>query len=152
MGAVPHHSHGKYVRQQTRALPLCTVVTIARGFPFLERAGQSANLGRPRLGIGAGRNAHRGWRIGRGASPWRISRPDAGQPFYCVILEGGCRIAIDGHAPIELFSGDFVLEMLLIEALRSTAETNASPGLVRGLADSRLAAAIRGMHERPTHA
>ncbi|WP_176060526.1 AraC family transcriptional regulator [Paraburkholderia sp. BCC1876] len=188
------------------------------------------------------------------ASPWRISRSDAGQPFYCAILEGGCRITIDGHAPLELLSGDFVLipaaygvaissleppppgvetsdpvalgngeyrigapdrpidtrmmaghcrfgspdasllvsllpqivhvrgehrlatlvqlvreesheqrparevvlsrllEVLLIEALRSTAGTNASPGLVRGLADSRLAAAIRGMHERPTHA
>jgi AraC-like DNA-binding protein len=189
-----------------------------------------------------------------GASPWRISRSDAGQPFYCVILEGGCRIAIDGHEPIELLSGDFalipaaygiamssleppppgiemsapvalgngefgigapdspidarmmvghcsfdspdasllvsllpklvhvrgeqrlatlvqlvreesreqrparevvlsrLLEVLLIEALRSTAGTNASPGLVRGLVDSRLAAAIRRMHERPTHA
>jgi AraC-like DNA-binding protein len=189
-----------------------------------------------------------------GASPWRISRSDAGQPFYCVVLEGGCRIAIDGHEPIELLSGDFVLipaaygvamsslvpppagvetsapvalgngeyrigasdsaidarmmaghcsfgspdaallvsllpqivhvrgerrlatlvelvreesrdqrparevvlarllEVLLIEALRSTAGTNASPGLVRGLSDDRLAVAIRGMHENPTHA
>ena len=188
------------------------------------------------------------------ASPWRISRSDAGQPFYCLILEGGCRMAIDGHAPIELPSGDFVLipaaygvamssleppppgvetltptalgngefrigapdnpidarmmaghcsfgspdasllvsllpqivhvrgverlatlvqlvrdesreqrparevvlsrllEVLLIEALRSVAGTDASPGLVRGLSDSRLAAAIRGMHARPTHA
>ena len=187
------------------------------------------------------------------ASPWRISRSDAGQPFYCLILEGGCRMAIDGHAPIELLSGDFVLipaaygvamssleppppgvetltptalgngefrigapdnpidarmmaghcsfgspdasllvsllpqivhvrgerrlatlvelvreesreqrparevvlsrllEVLLIEALRSAAGTSASPGLVRGLADGRLAAAIRRMHERPTH-
>jgi AraC-like DNA-binding protein len=189
-----------------------------------------------------------------GASPWRISRSDAGEPFYCVILEGGCRLAIDGHEPIELHSGDFalipaaygvtvsslelpppgvetltpialgngefrigpsdhpidvrmmaghcsfgspdaallvsllpqlvhvrgeqrlatlvqlvreesgdqrparevvlsrLLEVLLIEALRSTTGTNASRGLVRGLADSRLAAAIRGMHEHPTHA
>lgn len=188
-----------------------------------------------------------------GASPWHISRSDAGQPFYCAILDGGCRIAIDGHAPIELLRGDFVLipaaygvamssleapppgvetampvaigngeyrigepgnpvdarmmaghcnfsspdasllvsllprivhvrgeprlatlvqlvrdesreqrpareivlsrllEVLLIEALRFTAGTHASPGLVRGLADSRLAAAIRGMHERPAH-
>jgi AraC-like DNA-binding protein len=187
-----------------------------------------------------------------GASPWHISRSDAGQPFYCVILEGGCRIAIDGHEPLELLSGDFVLipaaygvatsslvppppgvetpmpvalgngefrigpadnpvdtrlmaghcsfgspdaallvsllpqlvhvrgeqrlatlvqlvreesreqrparevvlsrllEVLLIEALRSMSETNASPGLVRGLSDRRLAAAIRGMHEQPT--
>jgi AraC-like DNA-binding protein len=189
-----------------------------------------------------------------GASPWRISRSDAGEPFYGVILEGGCRIAIDEHEPIELLSGDFVLipaaygvamsslelpppgvetaapvalgngefrigpadrpidtrmmaghcsfgspdasllvsllphivhvrgeqrlatlvqlvreesreqrparevvlsrllEVLLIEALRSAAGTTASPGLVRGLADGRLAAAIRGMHERPSHA
>ena len=190
-----------------------------------------------------------------GASPWRVSRSDAGQPFYCAVLEGGCRIAIDGHEPIELLAGDFVLipaaygvamsslepppagvetgtpvkvgngefrlgapdnpidarmmaghctfgspdasllvsllpqivhvrgeqrlatlvqlvreetreqrparevvlsrllEVLLIEALRSTAEgTNASPGLVSGLADSRLAAAIRGMHAQPTRA
>ena len=188
-----------------------------------------------------------------GASPWRIRRSDAGQPFYGVILEGGCRIAIDGHEPLELQSGDFVLipaafgvtmaslaepapgvvtaapralghgefrigdpdgavdlrmmaghcsfgspdasllvsllpkfvhvrgeqrlatlvdlvreetreqrparevvlsrllEVLLIEALRSVG-TNASPGLVRGLADGRLAAAIRCMHERPTQA
>ena len=45
-----------------------------------------------------------------------------------------------------------LLEVLLIEALRSTAGTQASPGLVRGLADGRLAVAIRHMHESPTHA
>jgi AraC-like DNA-binding protein len=189
-----------------------------------------------------------------GASPWRVSRSDAGQPLYCVILEGACCMAIDGHEPIDLVSGDFVLipaaygvamsslvppppgvqtmepialgnnefrigepdspvdlrmmvghcsfgspdasllvsllpqivhvrgverlatlvqlvrdesreqrpargvvlsrllEVLLIEALRSTAETTASPGLVRGLSDCRLAAAIRVMHEHPTRA
>jgi len=189
-----------------------------------------------------------------GASPWRVTRSDAGEPFYCVILEGRCRLAIDGHGPIELQSGDFVLipaaygvamssleppppgvetlapfalgnnefrigaedkptdsrmmaghcsfgspdaallvsllpqivhvrgeqrlatlvqlvrdetreqrpareviltrllEVLLIEALRSATGTNASPGLVRGLSDGRLAAALRGMHEHPTRA
>ncbi|SAL41015.1 AraC family transcriptional regulator [Caballeronia sordidicola] len=189
-----------------------------------------------------------------GASPWHVNRSDTGQPFYCVILEGGCRIAIDGHEPLELISGDFVLipaaygvamsslvppspnvetlapialgnnefrlgdpdrsidarmmaghcsfgspdasllvsllpqlvhvrgeqrlatlvqlvrdetreqrparevvlsrllEVLLIEALRSAATTDAPPGLVRGLSDGRLAAAIRGMHEHPTRA
>lgn len=187
-----------------------------------------------------------------GAGPWAIRRADAGQPFYCVLLEGACVMAADGHAPIELRSGDFalipaaygvamssieplakgevttpvllapghvrigrqdgptdlrllaghcsfgspdaallvsllpqlvhvrgeprlatlmqlvgeetreqrpardvvlahLLEVLLIEALRSAAGTAASPGLVRGMSDSRLAAAIRAMHERPTH-
>jgi AraC-like DNA-binding protein len=189
-----------------------------------------------------------------GTSRWRVSRSDAGQPFYCVVLEGGCRLAIDGRDPIELLSADFalvpstygvtlssleapppgfespppvalgngefrigtrdgpidvrmlvghcsfgspdasllvsllpqfvhvrgerrlatllqlvreesheqrparevvlarLLEVLFIEALRSTAGTNASPGLLRGLADARLAAALRALHDRPAHA
>ena len=41
-----------------------------------------------------------------------------------------------------------LLEVLFIEALRST-HTGASPGLIRGLADARLAPAIRQMHESP---
>jgi AraC-like DNA-binding protein len=189
-----------------------------------------------------------------GAGLWRVRRSDAGQPFYCVVLEGGCRLVVDGHEEIELGSGDFILipaaygvamssvappsaqapenlpvplatgefrigdqdgptdlrmlvghcrfgspdagllvsllpqlvhvrgeprlatlvqfvrdefrerrparevilahllEVLLIEALRSTAGTGASPGLVRGLADERLAVAIRRMHESPASA
>ena len=188
-----------------------------------------------------------------GAGPWHVRRSDAGQPFYCVVLEGGCRLALDGNEPIVLQTGDFVLipaafgvamsslappagtadslpvalglgqfrigaqegptdlrilvghcsfgspdagllvsllpqlvhvrgeqrlatlvqlvgdesrqarparevvlarllEVLLIEALRSTAGTSASPGLARGLADARLAAAIRAIHEHPTRA
>ena len=185
-----------------------------------------------------------------GAGPWRIRRSDAGQPFYCAVLEGSCRLALDGCESIVLQAGDFVLvpaafgvamssleppneaadtvpvslgqglfrigtredpidlriqaghcsfgspdatllvsllpqyvhvrgeqrlatlvklvseesreerparevvlarllEVLLIEALRATASTTASPGLARGLGDVRLAAAIRAMHENP---
>ena len=188
-----------------------------------------------------------------GAGLWHVHRSDTGQPFYCVVLEGACRVEVDGQAALTLQSGDFLLvpaswgvamsslepppagikslpvaqgngvfrigdqdgptdlrmlvghcnfdspdaallvallprlvhirgeqrlatlmtlvseesreqrparevvlsrllEVLLIEALRSAAGTDASPGLVRGLSDSRLAAAIRGMHARPTHA
>jgi len=42
-----------------------------------------------------------------------------------------------------------LLEVLLIEALRSTADLSDSPGLLRGLSDDRLAVAIRCMHARP---
>jgi AraC-like DNA-binding protein len=45
-----------------------------------------------------------------------------------------------------------LLEVLFIEALRGAAGSEASAGLVRGLADERLAVAIRKMHERPTQA
>ncbi|AWB22665.1 MULTISPECIES: AraC family transcriptional regulator [Methylobacterium] len=43
-----------------------------------------------------------------------------------------------------------LLEVMLIEALRSMNGPATSPGLVRGLGDERLAAALRRMHERPT--
>lgn len=42
-----------------------------------------------------------------------------------------------------------LLEVLLIEALRSASDDSTSPGLLRGLSDARLAAAIRRMHEDP---
>ncbi|QSQ19164.1 AraC family transcriptional regulator [Pyxidicoccus parkwayensis] len=188
-----------------------------------------------------------------GAGRWRVRRAEAGRPFYCAVLEGSCRLAIDGRAPMVLQQGDFVLipsafdftvsslepppgrrdtahvvlpdgeirhgnpsgppdvrmlvgycvfaspdasllvpllpqfvhirgerrlstlvelvseesrerrparevilarllEVLLIEALRSTVGTEASPGLLRGLTDERLAVAIRRMHESPTQA
>jgi len=45
-----------------------------------------------------------------------------------------------------------LLEVLLIEALRSNADTAASAGLVRGLADPKLAIALRAMHEDPAAA
>jgi len=197
-----------------------------------------------------------------GAGSWRIRRAESGQPFYCVVLDGGCRLTLDGQAPLQLRQGDFVLipaaqgytmsslapaipqatdsvpvelpqgqfrlgnpegppevlllvghcafgspdaallvsllpqlvhvrgehrlatlvqlvmdesrarrpgrevilphlmEVLLIEALRSTAEKNAdngrenlaAPGLLRGLADDRLAAALRCMHDNMARA
>ncbi|HEU4325565.1 MAG TPA: AraC family transcriptional regulator [Roseiflexaceae bacterium] len=187
------------------------------------------------------------------AGPWSVRRSEAGRPFYCAILEGTSRLAVDGREPIILEKGDFVLipsafdftvssleppeaerdttyvvlpdgeirqgdpsappdvrmlvgycvfaspdasllvsllpqivhvrgerrlstlmelvreesrerrparevilahllEVLLIEALRSSAGTAASPGLLRGLADERLAVAIRRLHESPTRA
>lgn len=191
-------------------------------------------------------------KVSSGAGRWRVRRAEHGQPFYCVILDGSCRLVIDGREPIVLQGGDFVLipsahgftvtsldppepgtadavpvqgedgeyrlgdtgapaevrmlvghcefgsadaallvsllpelvlvrgewrlatlvrllgeessaqrpardvilarllEVLFIEALRSSAGTSASPGLLRGLADTRLATAIRLMHESPT--
>ena len=42
-----------------------------------------------------------------------------------------------------------LLEVLFIEAMRSAAATVAAPGLLRGLADERIAAAIRHIHGFP---
>lgn len=189
--------------------------------------------------------------IGSGA--WRVTRSDVGQPFYFAVLEGGCRLTLDGQPAVEVTAGDFVLvpatfgitmsslaepaagtdsvpvalgdgvfrigasdgpadlqwigghcsfgspdsallvsllpqlihvrgeprlaalvrlvrdetrndlpardailprllEVLLIEALRSAALMTGSQGLVKGLSDSRLAGALRAMHRAPDRA
>lgn len=183
-----------------------------------------------------------------GAGRWGVRYSDFGEPSFCTVLEGSCRLAVDGHPPLTLEAGDFLLlpatpgftmsgfepvkplpldphavaaeteevrhgtregppdvlllggyfvfdspdasmlvsllpgvvhvrgaerlsmlvrlvgeesreqragrdlaltrlvELLLIEALRSTSGEDAPPGLLRGLADPRLAPAIREMH------
>jgi len=43
-----------------------------------------------------------------------------------------------------------LVEVMLIEALRSTSNDDAPPGLLRGLADARLAVAMRQMHSDPS--
>jgi len=187
-----------------------------------------------------------------GAGHWSVRRAEYQRPFFCVILEGTCRLGVDGHEPLVLSANDFVLipsardftmsgmepaapndiatpvasllngeirhgiqdgppdvrgrvgycvfgspdaallvsllpqlihirdekrltaivqligdesramrpardvimehllEVLLIEALRSTTGAAVSPGLLRGLADERLKQAIHAMHEIPT--
>jgi AraC-like DNA-binding protein len=183
-----------------------------------------------------------------GAGRWGVRYSAFGEPSFCAVLEGSCRLAVDGHRPLTLEAGDFVLlpvtpgftmssfeatnferldprvmskvvgevrhgtrggrpdvrllggwfvfdspdtallvsllptlvhvrgierlstlvrlvgeeagesrpgrdlvltrlvEVLLIEALRATPAEDAPPGLLRGLADARLAPAIRQMH------
>jgi AraC-like DNA-binding protein len=58
--------------------------------------------------------------------------------------------SLDEKPGRELVLNRFV-EVLLVEALRSNASEAATPGLLRGLADARLAAAIRHMHGEPAH-
>ncbi len=183
-----------------------------------------------------------------GAGAWGVRYAAFGQPSFCAVLEGACRLAVDGARPLTLQGGDFVLlpatpsftmsgfepvaprritpvagdatgdevrhgsqhgradvriqggyfefdspdaallvslmpalvhvrgverlstlvrlvgdesqerrsgrelvlrrlvEVLLIEALRASADDDAHPGLLRGLGDPRLAPAIRQMH------
>lgn len=187
------------------------------------------------------------------AGRWGVRRSEAGQPFYCVVLEGECLLTVGSEPALTLAQGDFVLipasfdfamsslraprprdfnlppvqlragefrlgteegppdvrylighcefgspdaallapllprlvhvrgdprltmlvqlvgdesarqrpardvvitrllEVLLIEALRTGGGTAIAPGLVQGLSDARLAAALRRMHEAPEH-
>jgi len=189
-----------------------------------------------------------------GAGRWGVRRAETGEPSYCIVLDGRCRLAIEGSPELVLEPGDFVLipatwnfamsgmqapeardfdmppvaqgpgefrlgrpdgapdvrfiighcvfgssdaallvsllprfvhvrgeprlsqlaqlvgdesrqqrpardvvmarllEVLLIEALRSTSGTALAPGLVRALADTRLAQALGKMHAAPARA
>ncbi|MCB1628339.1 MAG: AraC family transcriptional regulator [Xanthomonadales bacterium] len=183
-----------------------------------------------------------------GKGNWAVRYSEFGQPSFCIMLEGSCQLAVDGHEPTTISAGDFVLlpstpgftissfvpappvymdpnqvreergelrygeqtgqpdmrslggsflfdcadpgllvsllpkvvhvqgsmrlsqlvqmvgeetadekpgnefmrsrlaEMLLVEAMRSTTSGSAPPGLLRGLGDERLAAALKQMH------
>lgn len=43
------------------------------------------------------------------AGTWRIRRNVEGKPVYCAILEGHCRVIVEGRPPVILQAGDFVL-------------------------------------------
>ncbi|PTM42319.1 AraC family transcriptional regulator [Bosea sp. 124] len=44
-----------------------------------------------------------------GAGRWAVRYSAFGQPSFCVVLEGRCRLAVDGEDAIALEEGDFVL-------------------------------------------
>ncbi len=44
-----------------------------------------------------------------GAGDWAVRYGAFGQPAFTVILAGEARLAVDGHAPLDLQAGDFVL-------------------------------------------
>ena len=44
-----------------------------------------------------------------GAGRWGVRYSDFGQPSFRAVLEGSCRLAVDGHRALTLEAGDFVL-------------------------------------------
>ena len=44
-----------------------------------------------------------------GAGRWAVRYAEFGQPGFCAVIEGRCRLAVDGEAPTILEEGDFVL-------------------------------------------
>ncbi|WP_319519322.1 AraC family transcriptional regulator [uncultured Martelella sp.] len=43
------------------------------------------------------------------AGAWAVRYSDFGQPGFCAVTEGRCRLAVEGEAPVILEEGDFVL-------------------------------------------
>src|SRR5687767_3175250 len=44
-----------------------------------------------------------------GAGRWGVRYSAFGKPSFCAVLEGRCRLAVDGHEPLTLEAGDFLL-------------------------------------------
>ena len=44
-----------------------------------------------------------------GAGRWGVRYPEYGDPSFCTVLEGSCRLAVDGQPELTLEAGDFVL-------------------------------------------
>src|SRR3954462_12954685 len=44
-----------------------------------------------------------------GAGRWGVRYSDFGQPSFCTVLNGACRLAVDGQNPLTLETGDFIL-------------------------------------------
>jgi AraC-like DNA-binding protein len=44
-----------------------------------------------------------------GAGEWAVRYSEFGHPSFCTVLEGSCRLAVDGQPSVTLGAGDFVL-------------------------------------------
>ncbi|MEJ0100253.1 MAG: AraC family transcriptional regulator [Pseudomonadota bacterium] len=44
-----------------------------------------------------------------GAGRWGVRYTEFGNPGFCTVIEGSCRLAVDGEPPLTLQQGDFVL-------------------------------------------
>ena len=44
-----------------------------------------------------------------GAGRWGVRYGDFGHPSFAIVLEGACRLAVDGQQPLTLEAGDFIL-------------------------------------------
>jgi len=44
-----------------------------------------------------------------GKGSWAVRYSEYGQPGFCIVLKGSCLLAVDGHEPITIKAGDFVL-------------------------------------------
>ncbi|GAB0115608.1 AraC family transcriptional regulator [Acidisoma sp. C75] len=48
-------------------------------------------------------------KVASGSGPWRLRKERDGHLFYCAVVLGGCRLQVEGQAPVLLGTNDFVL-------------------------------------------
>lgn len=48
-------------------------------------------------------------KLAHASGPFRVCRDDVDEVFYCMLLAGQAKLEVDGHAPVNLTAGSFVL-------------------------------------------
>ncbi|WRH64485.1 MAG: AraC family transcriptional regulator [Fuscovulum sp.] len=61
---------------------------------------------------------------------WQVDRTDMASPFYAAIVQGRARLEVNGHAPVMLVAGDFVMVPAL-DSFTMTSELPPKPGATR---------------------
>ncbi|MET0748681.1 MAG: cupin domain-containing protein, partial [Rhizobium sp.] len=74
------------------------------------------------------------------AGAWRLHREETGEPFYCAILEGRCRVTFGNQQPIILQAGDFVLAPAMRNLVSESidAPSDLSPMVPTGVSKGRF--------------
>ena len=80
-----------------------------------------------------------------GAGRWAVRYAEFGQPAFCAMIEGRCRLAVDGEAPVMLEEGDFVL----LPATPAFTMSSLEPATPRLLDPRQVAAAPEVRYGRP---
>ena len=80
-----------------------------------------------------------------GAGRWAVRYAEFGQPAFCAMIEGRCRLAVDGEAPVVLEEGDF----LLLPATPAFTMSSFDPATPRLLDPRQALAASEVRHGRP---
>lgn len=62
-----------------------------------------------------------------GAGRWAVRYAEFGHPSFCIVLDGSCRLAVDGETPITLLTHDFVLLPSTPGFTMSSSEGGAAP-------------------------
>src|SRR5690606_25545760 len=73
-----------------------------------------------------------------GAGRWGVRYSAFGQPGFCAVLEGRCRLAVDGENPVTLKAGDFVL----LSATPAFTMSGFAPGRQLKAIDPKVAATL----------
>ncbi|MCB9608283.1 MAG: cupin domain-containing protein [Polyangiaceae bacterium] len=72
-----------------------------------------------------------------GAGSWAVRYSEFGEPSFCTVLEGSCRLAVDGEAAVSLQTGDFVLlpgtPPFLLSGFEPAEPTHLNPAETRNL-------------------